>query len=193
MARNRWLLILGVSVAAIIGLGIAFADPQDSDQAASSSSSPSPSTSESASSSPTPSPSSSSTPEDTPEPTDGPEPKQVLDERAVLAMLKTYTRLYNAGDYINASGYVSSRLEDMCGGPTALAFALSEMHRVEKSDYAITAVKAWDDDPGMADVTIVDTFAGDSFKQKLGLAFVRDDGRWKIDELFPLGTESFCV
>ncbi|HXF37216.1 MAG TPA: hypothetical protein VNO17_08555 [Actinomycetota bacterium] len=135
----------------------------------------------------------SSTPEPDGEVQASTEPARALDEEAILAMLKEYLRLYNNGDYIQASGFLSSRVEAECGGPTALAFALSQNHRIEGIDYDVKSVRAWGpDDPTMADVTTVESYGGHSHKLVLGLAFVFERGDWKLDDLYPLGAGAFC-
>lgn len=108
-------------------------------------------------------------------------------------MLQDYLALYGGGDYVNATAHLSADVESECGGPTNLAFALSQNHDIEDIDYGAKAVKAWGpDDPNMADVTTIETYGGGSFRQVLGLAFVREGGEWKLDDLYPLGAGAFC-
>jgi hypothetical protein len=118
--------------------------------------------------------------------------KTTLDESAVLAMLKKYLSLYNQGGYMAATAFLSSNVGSDCGGPGGLASALSQNHQIEQIDYGVTAVKVWENDPDMADVTTVETYGGRSYKLKLGLAFVFEKGRWKLDDLYPLGAGAFC-
>ena len=121
------------------------------------------------------------------------EPKNALGEKAVLEMLREYLRLYDNGDYIHASAFLSSHVEADCGGPTNLAFALSENHRIEGINYDVRSVSAWGpDDPTMADVTTVESYGGDSYELDLGLAFVFERGDWRLDDLYPLGAGAFC-
>jgi hypothetical protein len=118
---------------------------------------------------------------------------RTLDEEAILAMLKEYLRLYNSGDYIHASVALSSRVEADCGGPTNLAYALSQNHKIEGIDYDVKSVKAWGpDDPTMADVATVESYGGNSYNIKLGMAFVFERGEWKLDDRYPLGAGAFC-
>jgi hypothetical protein len=116
-----------------------------------------------------------------------------LDADAILAMLQEYIDLYNAGDYISASAFLSSDLEAQCGGPTDLAFALSQNHNVEQIDYGVVKVRAWGpDEPSMADVITIENYVGASYRQPLGLAFTREGGEWKLADFYPLGVGAFC-
>lgn len=130
-----------------------------------------------------------------PPPSEEPEPSprvRPFDEQAVLAMLQEYVSLYNAGDYIQATGFLTSDVERECGGPTDLAFALSQNHRIEQIDYEVTAVRAWKDDPSMADVDTVERYDGGSDRFTLGLAVAFERESWKLADLYPLGAGAFC-
>lgn len=127
------------------------------------------------------------------EPEPSPEPEDEADnEKALLRMLQNYVALYNQGDYIQASTSLSADIEGQCGGPTDLAFALSQNHRIEDVDYEVVAVRMWDDDPNMADVVTIERYGGGSSRLTLGLAFVHQSGQWKLDDLYPLGAGAFC-
>ncbi len=115
-----------------------------------------------------------------------------MDEQAVLAMLQEYLQLYDAGDYVHASVHISSRVEQECGGPTALTFALAQNHEIEGIDYGAKEVHASTDDPQKADVTMVEMYGGRSYRLVLGLAFISERGEWKLDDLYPLGAGAFC-
>lgn len=149
-----------------------------------------------------PDPSPSVDPNWSPEPfTPGPEEKsgkekpktereRALDEGGVLAMLRTYLSLYNGGAYVAAAAYLSSEVASEC--QSGLADALEQNHQIEGINYDVTAVRAWDDEPNMADVVTVERYGGQSYRQELGLAFAFENGRWKLDDLYPLGAGAFC-
>ena len=105
-------------------------------------------------------------------------------------MLKDYLSLYNEGSYAIAPAHLSSGVDREC--PGGLADALAQNHHIEDIDYGVTAVRAWDDDPNMADVVTLERYGGQTYRLELGLAFVYESGRWKLDDLYPLGAGAFC-
>jgi hypothetical protein len=121
-----------------------------------------------------------------------PTPTTGLNDEAVLSMLKTYLALYDRGDYIHASTYLSSSVETTCGGPTALALALFQNHRIEGIDYGVAGVRAWGDGSNKADVMTVETYSGRNHRLVLGLAFVHESDGWKLNDLYPIGAGAFC-
>lgn len=116
--------------------------------------------------------------------------KRRLDEGAVLAMLKEYLSLYNGGAYAAATAHLSSDVDRECSG--GLADALAQNHHIEEIDYDVSAVRAWDDEPNMADVVTVERYGGQTYRLELGLAFAFEDGGWTLDDLYPLGAGAFC-
>jgi hypothetical protein len=141
----------------------------------------------------TPEPTSSPTPTPEPEAEPESEPEQALDEDAVLAMVQEFAELYNAGEYIHASAHFTTSVERDCGGPTALAFALSQIHRMEEIDYNFVRVSAWGaDDPNMADIVFFETHELGRDRVELGWEFELERGEWRFDDLFPFGASTFC-
>jgi hypothetical protein len=107
--------------------------------------------------------------------------------------MKQYTTLYNAGEYAKAVSFLSGSVESSCGGPGGLASALEQNHEIEQIDYEVKSVNAWGaDDPNMADVATREIYSGTSQPITLGLAFTFQNGVWKLNDLYPLGTGAFC-
>jgi hypothetical protein len=116
-------------------------------------------------------------------------PATPVDGPAVQAMLEEFSREYNAGRYVQASAYYTSRIESQCGGATGLAHALAQAHAMEGIDYAFQGVSAWGNDPSMADVTVFED--GEEFGA-FGFRFAYERGRWRFDETYPIAMGVFC-